>query len=206
MKKLIATILVFALMALLCSCGTPSLQPNQNANSINDNTDSNTEKITSPASKVVELNSAFNVGDTMNITLTSSEWCEEIKPSNTSGVYSYYEDISGEKYFVVHGELKNLASETLDITYAGEAEIKINDKYKLPARMEMEEPDGSSFYGNAKPLQTLRLIIYSSISDELYENCNSIKLTMNLVTDNEKIGNFYNDDYQHETFEITFNK
>lgn len=44
----------------------------------------------------------------MTITLHSSEWCDKILPSNTSGSYSYMDDNEGEKYFVIRGELKIL--------------------------------------------------------------------------------------------------
>ena len=231
MKRTISFFLILVFILLLCGCSASSNsdesklqerisqleQENQELkqqiselqngdNTIKDNTKQDNEPIGDSAPKTVSLNTTFDVADVMSITLLSSEWCDEIKPSNTNGVYSYFKDVDGEKFFVVHGELKNLASKTLDITYAGKAEILINEKYTLSATMELEEPEGNSFYGDAKPLQTLPLIIYCSVSDELYESYNTIKLTLDLVSDDDKVEFFYNDDYPHESFVISFDK
>ena len=72
--------------------------------------------------------------------------------------------------------------------------------------MELESNDGTDFYGSAKPLQTLNLIIYASVSDEAYEICETVDLTMNILSDPEYVNNFYDDDYQHETLKISFTK
>ncbi|MDY3971132.1 MAG: hypothetical protein SOZ28_00230 [Clostridia bacterium] len=227
MKKIVALVLTVFLLMSLCSCGISSdtelkkqieqLQQENEAlrkqvealssgGTIGNNTDKEDTEKTENTVTPIALNSPFNVGEIMTITLFSSEWCEELLPSNTSGGYSYMKDVEGEKFFVVHGELKNLAGQTLDVKYAGEARIVVNGKYKLTATMELEENDGKSFYGNAKPLQTLPLVIYTSVSDELYETCKDIQLSMDLVNDEEKIGYFYDESYSHDSFQISFNK
>ncbi len=140
----------------------------------------------------------------MEFTVESSEWLEEIKPSNVSGVYSYYEDKDGEKYFVVRGKIKNLAGENLDIEYANESEILINDTYKANMNIESEEADGTSFYGTIKPLQTLSFVAYASVSDEVYSICEKTKVTFNLLSDASKVSFFYDDSNPHETYTIEF--
>lgn len=169
---------------------------------VNDNTTESANDNEGPT--IVKLNEAFTVGDVMTITLSSSEWCDDILPSNTSGVYSYYKGNDGEIYFVIRGELKNLSSSTVDITYAGEAEMLINGKYKMAMRYELEEADGTSFYGDVKPLQTLPLIIYAVVSDELHEACETIQVTMDICNDDEMLGYYYNDDTPHDSFVISF--
>ena len=159
-----------------------------------------------PEIKSVALNQTFDVGNTMSVTLTSTEWCEEIKPSKTSGIYSYYEDKNGEKYFVIHGSLKNLSSKELDAKYSGKAVLTINNKYNQDAIMVTEDVDGNSFYDPVKPLQTRPLYIFCSISDELFNECKTIELSLNLVSDDAKIGYFYTEDTPHESFTISFNK
>lgn len=82
--------------------------------------------------------------------------------------------------------------------------MTINEKYKFPVTLELEENDGKSFYGNAKPLQTLNLIVYASVSDELYETCENIQITMDIVNDESKLGYFYDEKYPHDSFTISF--
>ena len=174
---------------------------NMNENNPADNSDEN-----EMVRKILELNENVVIGDLMEITLTNSEWVESITPSNTSGAYSYYEDIEGEKYFVVHGTLKNIASEDIDIKWMSKSEMILNETYKFSANMELESNDGSDFYGSVKPLQTLNLIVYSSISDEAYEIFESINVNMNILSDSEDINSFYDDDHRHEALTISFVK
>lgn len=207
MKKVFAIVLSLVFIFLLASCGQQSTNnnPSQNANPITDNTADTTQApVDSRIS--VSLNEQFTVGEVMTITLTSCEWCEEILPSNTNGVYSYLSDNDGEKYFVVRGEIKNLAGEVLDITYCGEAEVLINGKYRVPANMDAEDVDGNSFYGSVKSLQTLPLIVYASVSDELYNSCENVELTLNLINTEENVGYFYSDEYSHDSYVISFEK
>jgi hypothetical protein len=178
----------------------------EESSSINDNTGDVSSSANDTVSKTLNLNETVTIGSLMEITLTGSEWVESITPSNTSGVYSYYEDQEGEKYFVIHGTLKNIGSENLDIQWINESEVLLNGTYKFSAKMELESNDGTDFYGSAKPLQTLNLIIYASVSDEAYEICETVDLTMNILSDPEYVNNFYDDDYQHETLKISFTK
>lgn len=175
-----------------------------NSNGIFDNTDS---EETQPAAEAtpISLNQTVTVGDVMELTLESSEWLDEIKPSNTERTYSYKSDIPGEKFFVVKGKVKNIAGESLDISYAQESQIAVNGTYKASVSIEAEESDGSSFYGAIKPLQTLNVVIYASVSDELYDLCENVELTLNLLSDSSKVGYFYDNDYPHETYVIEFN-
>jgi hypothetical protein len=46
---------------------------------------------------------------------------------------------------------------------------------------------GRYFYGSAKPLQTLNLVIYASVSDEAYEICESVDVIMNILSDQENL-------------------
>lgn len=200
--------LSFILAFSVYGCGS-SNENNQNemseqTNDIIENNSNAKQEEPMASAKVVKLNEKFTVGDVMEITLTSAEWCDEILPSNTDGVYSYYADNELEKFFVIHGNLKNLAGQTLDISYAGNAEVQINGKYKLPAVMELEDVEGNSFYGNATPLQTLPLVIYVSASNELYDACTSVQVSLDLVNSGENIGYYYNDSMPHDSFAIYF--
>lgn len=180
-----------------------SFDDDNSSNDIKNNTKKE-EKEPEKVEKKMNLNQTVTIGDVMELTLESSEWVEEIKPSNTSGLYSYYENKDGEKYFVIKGKAKNIAGENLDIQYVNESQIIINDKYTANVTIEAEETDGTSFYGDIKPLQTLNIIAYASISDEAYDICENIKLTLNVLSDSTYISNFYDEDNPHETYSIEF--
>lgn len=206
MKKIIASILVLGLALTLCSCGKNSATADSNdvsKNSVDDNIQKGSENANEQPQPIT-LDTPFSVGEIMTISLHNSEWCDKILPSNTSGTYSYMDDIGGEKYFVIRGELKNLASEAINIKYMSDAQMIINGKYKVPVTLELEESDGTSFYGNAKPLQTLNLIAYASVSDELYEACEDIQITINIINDESMINCFYDDNILHNSFIVSF--
>lgn len=160
--------------------------------------------------KTVKLGETFTVGDTLEITLESSEWVETIYPSDTSGGYSYYEDKTGEKYFVIKGKAKNLTSSAMDIEHMQESELLVNGTYKFTANIEAEDLDGRGFFDSIKPLQTLDIIVYASVSDEAYEICDSVKVKMLIWDDADEKENseypyFYSDRHSHGIYTLELN-
>lgn len=152
----------------------------------------------------IKLNETFAVGEIMEITLNSYEWNDRVVPSDTSGGYLYLEGEEGETYFIVHGTLKSFASSSFDIDYCSEATITINDKYDFSARIKLEDNDHTGFNGSVKPLQTLNLVIYGAISDEVKDIAETIQVNFNVVSDEEALKYFYDDRYPHENYTITF--
>lgn len=218
MKKVFAVLTALSLVIAIAGCNL--LPANEAANSITDNTQGNqpsqdasiadnTEKLASnPSAKQLNVNETVTVGNAMEITLESSEWVEEIKPSNTQGSYSYLEDQDGEKYFVIKGKIKNLSGEDLDVSYkAMEASLLINGTYNADIHIESEEADGTGFYCDIKPLQTLNVIFYASVSDELQAICENAEMTLKVVNDAAYISEyFYEDEVPFNTYSIKFGK
>lgn len=152
----------------------------------------------------IALSETVTIGDVMVLTFESAGWADEIKPSDTSDFYSYYEDKEGEKYFVIRGKVKNIAGDDLDIGYANQSKIVVNDKYKADIRIEVEESDGTSFYGDVKPLQTLNIVAYASLSDEVFNICKNIRCEFDFLNDSAYINEFFDDDMPHDSFYIDF--
>lgn len=177
---------------------------NTDSNSIDDNT--NTGGKSENKVTVVNLGETFTCGNVAEITLSSAEWVDEIYPSNTSDLYSYFPDNDGEKYFVIHGTLKNIASDVLDIELVNDSTLTINGTYNSPVTMKLESTDGSDFYGQAKPLQTLNLFVFASVSDEVYNIFSTADVTMNIVSDKEYISYYYSESNPYETFSIKITK
>ena len=152
----------------------------------------------------LNIGQTITIGDVMELTLESSEWTDEIKPSNTSDFYTYYEDKEGEKYFVIKGKVKNIAGEDLDLDYVNQSKIIVNDTYKADVRFEAEESDGTSFYADVKPLQTLNFVAYASLSDEAYNICEKIRCDLDIVNDSTHMKEFFSNNTPHDSFYIEF--
>jgi len=152
----------------------------------------------------IKLNETFAVGEIMQITLNSFEWNDKVVPSDTSGGYLYLDGEEGETYFIVHGTLKSFAGSSFDVDYCSEATITINDKYDFSARMKLEDNDHTGFNGSVKPLQTLNLVIFGAISDEVKDIAETIQVNFSVVSDEEALKYFYDDKYPHESYCITF--
>ena len=175
----------------------------------NDVSSDNTEEIETPPPAVsqydnIQLNQPFSVGDIMEITLNSHEWNDQVLPSDTTGGYTFFEGEDGETYFIVHGTLKSPAGSSFDIDNCSEATITINDKYTFNARMKLEANDHTGFNASVKPLQTLNLVIFSSISDEVMAIAESVQVSFDIVTEEEALKYYYDDKYPHENYTITF--
>jgi len=228
MKKVLAMLLVVVMCVTVFSgCtitfGSPSESEPEAENTVeagNSVTDNTTEEVkkeeakelpavkNDPSAKVLNLNETITVGNAMEVTFESGEWVEQINPSKTDGFYSYIEDVQGEKYFVVKGKIKNLSGEDLDISYHGQStSLLINNTYKADVYARAEETDGTGFYGDIKPLQTLNVVFYASVSDELQAIWEKIDVNFKLVNDAAFISEyFYDDKTPHDTYTMTFNK
>lgn len=155
----------------------------------------------------VNLNEKLIVGSMYEITFLESEWCEEIYPSSEDA-YSYYPDKDGEKYFVVRAKVKNISSKEVDFQYDSACVVKADGKYEVNGTAETENSDGTAFYGNIKPLQEGNVVIYFSVSDEMYSTCSSFEVTLKVVN-NETAAEEYSYSWEESdcnTYKIKFTK
>lgn len=130
------------------------------------------------------LNSPFVCEGLFEMTATEAVWVDEILPSNTSGVYSYYEDVEGEAFFVVKGAIKNISGDFIDVRFGTMSEIIFNDTYKYTPTWEAESVDGNNFSGyQIQPLQSTNFVIYASVPDELRDSFQSCDLTFGFADD-----------------------
>ena len=153
---------------------------------------------------VISLGETYSVPDIVEFSLINSEWSDKVIPSNIDNGYTYYDDKIGETYFVVRGAMTNTSNEIIDFGSICEASILLNNKYSLPAKVEMEENDGSGFSGRAQPLQSCNFVIYATVGDELCEIFESINLNLGVLSDTEKLGYMFNDSNKHMNYSISF--
>lgn len=171
-------------------------------NTVADNTSTDSNIETPPIS--MELNTMFTVGDVMDITITSAEWSDSILPPDTSKTYTYYQDKENETYFIVHGTITSHASNSFDIQWNSDSSILINGKYTFSSTMEFVDLDGRGFGESIKPLQTRNFIIYSSVSDEVYNISESVQVSFELPDNEEQLDYFFDEGHSNASYTITF--
>lgn len=156
-----------------------------------------------------EVEAPLTLGETVTIenivefTLNGCSWENQILPSDTSGSYRYYGDEADETYLVIRGTMTNLSGDSYDIDNIQESSILINDKYSFNVRMVAEDTDGAGFSNSTKPLQTVNLIIYSSISDGVKDIFENATMTLNILNDPSRVLYFfYEEDECKNTYVI----
>lgn len=137
-------------------------------NKVSDKTTPDSDEVSvSPDFAEVTLGSRHQL-DFAEMIFDSAGWSDDIKPTDTSGVYSYYSDEKDESYFWLCGTLKNISGNSYSVENI-HAEITFNDKYTYSAKLIADE-GGNDFYGdNVKPLKTVKYYIYASCPDEVKE-------------------------------------
>ena len=124
-----------------------------------------------PGKAVITLGQKVTIEDVLEFTINTCSWEDKILPSDTSGTYSYKADTEDETYLVLKGTLTNLNGNSFDVQYIQDSEICINDKYTFSVLMDAEDKDGKGFGNAVKPLQTVDLVIYASVSDGVKDIC-----------------------------------
>lgn len=142
---------------------------------------------------------AFTCGEIMELKLENASWCEEIYPSGAEPL-SHLADNEGEKYLCIRGTFTNNAAVSVEPRYASDVSFTINGEYVQKGGIVLESTNGSNFNGIAKSLQTLNMVIYLSVSDALYEKCESVSMELKLVNNNEQLEYFYEDEFATDDF------
>lgn len=205
MKKLL--IVLSMLMLGMSTVGCSNKVDNKESVSKSDTVDSvkeeSKDKKGSKDSKVttIKLGEDVVANDVVEFKLDEAVWMEEILPSNTSGIYSYHEDVEGEVFFVIKGTVKNISGETIETKHGSLMEIKFNDKYKYEPDTLIEDNDGKGFnYGEVRPLSTGNFLIYVSVPNEVKENYQNATLTWSF---NNMVDYVYPDDVCEFSYELS---
>lgn len=133
--------------------------------------------------------------------LTSAEWVDEIYPPDTSGYYRYYQDEEDKTYLLIKGTYKNLWSDFTEPNWATSASIKVNDKYNVDAQIEVVQNGSMSVSYAIDPLEESEIYLWASVSDEMKEAAESVKVVWNIPRDN--FNGYYRASSAHDTYEIT---
>ena len=120
----------------------------------------------------------LNFGDqiTLNfveMTIKGAATSQELYPTDTSGVYSYYSDKENETYFYIYGTIKNVGGNSYSVEDMNVL-LTFDGKYNYRGYVAADD-GGNDFYGDTvKPFGQVKVYIYASIPDELinsYTTC-----------------------------------
>ena len=215
MKKLSTLLIVLILVGSLCSCSSGNanseyyeeqiatlekqiedLQAQLRAYEATgiDPVDNSGEKPATGVEVPLTLGETVTIDNVVEFTLNGCSWENQVLPSNTSGSYSYYDDEADETFLVIRGTMTNLCGDSYDIGNIQESNILINGKYSFNVRMVAEDTDGAGFGNSTKPLQTVNLIIYSSISDGVKDIFENATITLNILNDPSRVSYFFDEE------------
>lgn len=151
----------------------------------------------------------LNLGDSVDLdfvqfTVENASWSDEIKPTDTSSVYSYMPDNENESYFWISGSMKNVSGESYSVEDMT-AEIIFDDKYTYTAFL-IADDGGNDFYGDyVKPLSSVKYYIYVSAPDEIKDIYSTASVKFGFQNDFE--GSYYDEfDECDYLYEVNFHK
>lgn len=193
MKKLLSVLLLSCFLFSLISCGgqTNTIENTKgndasSANASSDNS-SSANGISKPPRADDEENDdkddrksstsakQFSFGellsaDFVELSIDGAALANEVFPENPEKYICHsLEDIDGETYIYLYGNIKNVAGEAYDI-HNIYASILVDGKYRYDGDIVGDEGGTFSYFSSEiKPLQNEDIVIYFSVPDELTE-------------------------------------
>lgn len=143
-------------------------------------TTTTTKKQESSNVKTVNLGETITDNGLLEIYFEKASWADSVLPTGyKEGLYPPYElqDVSGQKYLVIKGKIKNTSSQDINIDNIY-LEAVFDEKYTFKSDCELyvedsEQTDFESFYVTISPLSERICYFVCQVSDELYESAQS---------------------------------
>ena len=107
--------------------------------------------------------------DFVEMTIERASIAQELKPTDTSGVYSYMSDKENETYFYITGSMKNIGGDSYSVEEMN-IQMTFDGKYNYSGHIAADD-GGNDFYGDTvKPLGSVKYYMYALVPDELIES------------------------------------
>lgn len=151
----------------------------------------------------VSVNQKFIVDNMFEVTLTGYEWCEEIFPSDTAYAYSYFKDITGEKYLAVKAKVKNIAGQEINLSTNTLCRLLVNNKYTIVGNASVENSEHTDFDDHIKSLQESEAVFFFSVTDEMYNTFSEADITLSFVNNEDALNGEYSED-EYDSFSLSF--
>lgn len=206
MKKMISLALAIIMCASLCACGSfGGNNPNNNSsdtaatiaatpdtsigNVVSQNNYNTTAYVETVSFQNVNLGEKLTL-DFLEMTFDMVSYAQELKPTDTSSVYSYYQDKENEQYYYLSGTMKNVGASGYSVENMV-AEIVFDNKYTYNAHLAADD-GGNDFYGDyVEPFGGVKYYIYASVPDELLNQYSTV--TFKIGFKNNFSGSYYDD-------------
>ena len=109
------------------------------------------------------------------MTIKKASTSQELKPTDTSSVYSYMPDKDNETYFYVTGNMKNVGGDSYSVEDMN-IQMTFDDKYNYTGYIAADD-GGNDFYGDyVKPFGSVKYYMYASVPDELINSYSTCKI------------------------------
>jgi len=149
-----------------------------------DNKIETSDNILGNSSKRPVTSKIIHSGDTIELdfvemSIEGISTAKAIYPDKYEKYISHYlEDIEGETYVCIYGNMKNISGETYEIIYNTYASILFDNQYNYEGAMIIDEGDSLSYFSvDFKPLQSAKYYIYASVPDEMLESYTTVNMT-----------------------------
>lgn len=133
----------------------------------------------------------FSFGDLLSVDfaelmIDGAAMADEVFPENPEKYFcNSLEDVDGETYIYLYGNIKNISGETYDI-HNIYASILVEGKYRYDGDIVGDEGGTFSYFSSEiKPLQNEDIVIYFSVPDELTETFKEAIVTFGFKDDFE---------------------
>lgn len=214
MKKTLSLLLLgcVVLSSAACSSTSEASVTNSGINQV----DSESNKVVEGGDEMVDSQedkvefTKVKYGDTISkdfveMTIEKAATAQELKPTDTTGVYSYMADRDGETYFYLTGTIKNIGTDSYSVEEM-KIEFCFDDKYNYSGYVKADD-GGNDFYGDyVKPFGSVKYYIYASIPDELISSYSNCVIRFAFADDFGYKSSFDDfDEYDHR-YEIKLNK
>ncbi len=192
-KRIFSIVMVGLLSLSVVACGNTNKVDSDNSrastNKVEQNSsDSNVNQVFSDSNQVDNNSSegknvefkTVNFGDTittdfLEMTIEKASTSQELKPTDTSSVYSYMEDQDNETYFYITGNMKNVGGDSYSVEDMN-IQMTFDDKYNYSGFIAADD-GGYDFYGDyVKPFGSVKYYMYASIPDELISSYSTCKI------------------------------
>ena len=123
--------------------------------------------------------------DLVEITVNRISTTKKLTPSNTSGVYSYYEADSGKTFIYLYGDIKNIGKEAIDCERMY-IKYEFDSGYTYSGQFVLERSGKLETFGYLDPLESAKFYIFGDVPDELIgkDEVLNAKISFNDFTDN----------------------
>lgn len=158
------------------------------------------DQIVALAPKKVALGATVTA-DLVTFTVGSLSYADEVRPSDTSGYYTYLPHQDGKSYLVATVAFSNNSTEYMVPGYSTQASFSVGDnQYSGTIVVDVGPRSGQSYRVEAK--ETTQMCIYCLVPDAVM-NSGAIKMTWSIPTEQTYMSTYFKSSFPHVEYVFT---